>query len=367
MTQEQLKKTPLFSEHQKLHAKMVGFGGWHMPIQYVGIIEEHHHVRNQVGIFDVSHMGEFFVSGPDALGFLNGMTTNDLNKLQDGQCQYNILCQENGGVVDDIIVCRLAPDNFLVVVNAGNIQKDFSWLMQHKPDTVDLIDASDDWAMLALQGPQSDALMQAFFNEDFSAVPYFGIIRHSFKNAPLFISRTGYTGERGFEIFVPSEYARDFWNKIFEVGSIFNLQPIGLGARDTLRLEACYSLYGHELLPTISPLEADLSWVVKLQKNTPFVGKDFLLEQKRQGVPRQLIAFEMMEAGIARQDCRVFASNVDVGYVTSGTYSPTLQKSIGLALIDAETLRQNKELFVEVRQQMKQIKKVAKPFYKRPT
>ncbi len=374
MNDAQLKRTPLHSDHLKLKARMVPFGGWDMPVQYSGLMQEHEAVRTQAGLFDVSHMGEFLVHGVGALAFLQSLLTNDIAKIAVGGCQYTLMCYENGTVVDDLIVSCVAPNFYFLVVNAGNIDKDFDWLKKHKPASgVTLENISDAYSLIALQGPKAEKILDAFFGQSFAALKYYNFQNIGSSTAfvgeqklnTTLVSRTGYTGEDGFEILVPNSKASSTWTRLLQVGQNYGLIPAGLGARDTLRLESAYSLYGHEINDSITGLEAKLGWVIKFDK-TDFIGKEKLLSEKNAGSTRKIMGFELTENAIARDGYKIFAnSGEEVGYVTSGTHSPTLKKSIGLALIRTEVAELGNELKVDVRGKNKTIKLVKAPFYKR--
>lgn len=360
-----LKKTPLSEEHKVLKARLVPFGGWEMPVQYSGVLEEHECVRQRVGVFDVSHMGEFYVTGSGAKKFLNFVTTNDVDKMYDGRCQYSLLCYENGTVVDDLIVNQIGPNHFLLVVNASNIEKDFEWLIKHKPADVEIYNASDETALFAIQGPKSPQVIQAIFDKDFSDLKYYHFTAVKYQGADAFLLRTGYTGEDGFELMVPKKFAVTAWREILAKGLAFGILPIGLGARDTLRIEASFSLYGHEINDQINALEANLGWVVKFNKQD-FLGKAKLLQVKEQGPKRKIVGFEMIDAGIARDGFKIFVNDKNCGHVTTGTHSPTLNKAIGMALISAEHAVPGNEFFIDVRGKLKKAKIVTTPFYNKP-
>jgi len=361
---DNLKRTPLYDEHLALKGRMVPFGGWEMPVQYAGVIAEHNCVRTKVGLFDVSHMGEFFISGPKARDYLNRVTTNDVEKLSDGRCQYTLLCYDNGTVVDDLIISQISSDHYLVVANASNIQKDFEWLTQQNQEGVDLKNSSDEKALLAVQGPSSLNLIHNVFGQDFTDLKYYHFKTFTHEGVSLYISRTGYTGEDGFEIMIPEDHAVTYWKKILDQGQEFGIQPIGLAARDTLRLEAAFSLYGHEISDKINPLEARLGWVVKLDKND-FIGKEVLVKIKSEGVQRKVVGFHLSESGIARDGYPVYQGQELVGQVTSGTHSPSLKKSIGLALVQKEFSNEGQEILIDIRNKKKKAVVVKTPFYKR--
>ncbi|WP_035267532.1 glycine cleavage system aminomethyltransferase GcvT [Desulfitibacter alkalitolerans] len=359
----ELKLTPLYEAHVKLGAKMVDFGGWHMPVEYQGIIEEHMAVRTKAGLFDVSHMGEIWIRGQDALGFVQKMVTNDVSKLNQGQIQYAILCNEKGGTVDDLLVYKMAQDQFLLVVNAGNKEKDFKWMMQHKAGKVEITDKSDNTAQLAIQGPMSLEILQSITDINLSNIKYYCWEYGEVNGIECLISRTGYTGEDGFEIYFEPEYALDLWEKILMAGA-GNIVPVGLGARDTLRFEAGMPLYGHELGEDISPLEARLGKFVALEKEY-FIGIEALKKQKAEGVYRKLVGFEMVDRGIARSDYPVFVNEEEVGFVTTGSPAPFLNKNLGNALVKVEYANVGRELLIDIRGKKKKAVTIATPFYKK--
>lgn len=359
-----LKRTPLYDEHLKLKARMVPFGGWEMPVQYEGVLQEHKAVRQAAGIFDVCHMGEIIVSGANALSWLNSMTTNDVSKIADGGCQYNLLLFENGGVVDDIIIYRHAVTHFLIVVNASNIQKDFDWLLSRQTTGVEIVNESDAWGLIALQGPKSVEILKKALAKDFSALGYYHFTKGSCQGSETWVSRTGYTGEDGFELFLAAEEVAQAWRCLLQEGAALGLKPAGLGARDTLRLEAAYPLYGHEISAAINPFEAGLGWAVKMDKGD-FVGKAVLAAVRHAGVKRRRIGFELEEAGIARQGYGVFDGEQQIGIVTSGTHSPTLGKPIGLALVDTGVGEVGRKILLDIRGKKKKGVIVKTPFYKR--
>ncbi|MEW6624680.1 MAG: glycine cleavage system aminomethyltransferase GcvT [Bacillota bacterium] len=358
-----LKMTPLNHVHKELGAKMVDFGGWEMPVQYQGIIEEHMAVREKAGLFDVSHMGEIWVKGPDALALVQKLITNDASKLQNGQIQYAVFCYENGGTVDDLLVYKITDSEYLLVVNAGNKDKDYQWIMQHKEGNVEVVDKSDETAQIAIQGPSALKILQALTEVDLDSIKYYYWAKGQVSGVDCLISRTGYTGEDGFEIYFEPRHAEDLWKKILEVGGL-EVVPVGLGARDTLRFEAGMPLYGHELSETITPLEAKLGRFVALQKDY-FIGIKALRRQKEEGVVRKLAGFEMLDRGIARADYPVYVGDVEVGFVTTGTPAPYLNKNLGNALLKVEYANIGQELFIDVRGKMKKAEVIATPFYKR--
>lgn len=366
----ELKRTPLASRHEQLGARMVEFAGWYMPVQYRGIIEEHRAVRNAAGLFDLGHMGQVDVHGPDALAFLQHVATNDVSKLEPGQAQYAMLLYPSGGVVDDIIIYRRPDANgYFVVVNASNLDKDFAWLLQHREARGDLdvtlTNISGDTGMIAIQGPKAVEILQRLVDADLSVVPGFSAILANVDGVSCMLGRTGYTGEDGYEIYCPIEHTAQIWDRLLDVGGPDGLRPIGLGARDTLRLEAKMALYGNEISSEITPLEAGLGWAVKLDKG-PFIGRDALAEQKTAGVPRRLVGFKMVERGGApRSHYEVQVDGKAVGFVTSGTASPTLGENIGLALVDRTAAGVGKPLDIIIRGKPVRAVQVRTPFYHR--
>jgi aminomethyltransferase len=329
------KKTPLYEEHIALGAKMLDFAGWALPVRYSEIIEEHHAVRLAVGIFDVSHMGEILVEGSEAEAALNYLTSNDVSKLYDGKAHYSCILNESGGVVDDIIIYRLAQDRFLIVVNAANTEKDFSWMLEHnKFPQVKISNVSSQYAQIALQGPKAVSLASRLFRRDLSQIQRFHFENVTLDSEELLIARTGYTGEDGFEFYCRPEIAASLWRKILELGKEDGIRPCGLGARDSLRLEAAYPLYGHELQDNWSALESGLGWIIKLNK-PDFIGKDALVSQKQAGVNRQLVGLKVIDAGLVREGYLLFDEDTNqVGLVTSGTKTPSLDYPIAMALVD---------------------------------
>lgn len=362
-----LKRTPLFEVYSESGAKTIDFGGWELPVQFSGIKQEHETVRTKVGLFDVSHMGEFEVKGKESLAFLQKMLTNDVSKLQDGGAQYTAMCYENGGTVDDLIVYKHEENDYLLCVNAANIDKDFEWLHSHLTDGVELVNVSSEYAQLALQGPFSEKVLQKLTDTDLSEIRYF-----TFKNnvdingIQALVSRTGYTGEDGFEIYCSREDGPALWRQLLKAGQDEGILPIGLGARDTLRFETKLPLYGQELSADITPIEAGIGFAVKTEKNVDFFGKSVLAEQKENGAPRKLVGIEMIDRGIPRHGYKVYSGDKLIGEVTTGTQSPTLKKNVGLALLEKEYTELGTEVEVEIRS--KRIKAIvtATPFYKRP-
>ena len=335
-----------------------------MPVQYRGVIEEHQAVRNRAGLFDVSHMGEVEVSGPRALALCQMLTANDVSQLKVGQAQYNLLLHENGGTVDDIVVYRLGDDHFLICVNAANTDKDFQWIREKSEGKVEVQDASSRYVQLALQGPVAEQILQRLSPLRLKEIKSFHFSSGEVSGIPCLVARTGYTGEEGFELYCDPERGEGLWNTLMDAGSDVGLQPAGLGARDTLRLEKAYPLYGHELDDSTTPLEAGLEWVTKFSKG-PFVGREALLRQKQEGVKRRLVGLEMTEPGIARSDYPIFKRAQPIGKVTSGTKSPTLGRSIALGYVLAGEAGVGNDVEVEIRGRKVGARIVSLPFYRR--
>ncbi len=362
-----MKKTPLNQIHRQLGARMVDFGGWDMPVQYSGVIAEHMAVRTTAGLFDVSHMGEIEVSGVQAFDFLQYATTNDVSGLADGQVQYTALCYETGGVVDDLTLYRFAADRYLLCVNASNSDKDFAWLQDllEKSDFSDLnlINRSAEYAQLALQGPVAANILAKLTSTDLSAIKFYRFAEGEVAGIKTIISRTGYTGEDGFELYCADADAVKLWQELMSVGQSLGLEPIGLGARDTLRLEKAYALYGHEITAEIMPIEARLAWITKLKKGN-FVGRDAMLKAKEAGLSRKLIALTLTTSGVPREGYPVFCNGREVGYVTSGTMSPSLKKGIALALVETASADSDQPLEIGIRKHQILAERTALPFVK---
>ena len=361
-----LKQTALFAVHQKLGARLVDFGGWNMPVQYSSILEEHKAVREAAGVFDISHMGEFFIGGGNALAFLNGLLTNDATKLAVGQGQYTLMLNEQAGVIDDLILYRLHETEFLLVVNASKIDEDREWIKQNAPSDLTFVDKSDSTSAVALQGPRAVEIACAFLGAGWPEPKRNEITAYSWNCQPVLAARTGYTGEDGLELFFANEIAENFLAALLEAGKPFGLKPCGLGARDTLRLEACLPLNGNDLSNKRTPLEAGLGFFVSLTKEAVFPGKDVLLKQKEHGLNEKLVAFRLKEKGPPpRPHYRLFLGAEDVGEVTSGAPSPTLGSGIGLAYVEIEHAEPGTALEMEVRGNRVPVEVVKKPFYKR--
>ena len=363
-----MKRTPLFPEYKDYGGKTVDFGGWELPVQFGGIKQEHAAVRERAGLFDVSHMGEVQVTGPGTIDFLQYVMTNDTTKPKDGKCQYTALCYKDGGTVDDLVWYRLNEEHALLIVNAANTEKDAEWLVaqsQHFP-SVQVEEVSDQYAQIAIQGPAAQTITQRLTDEFLDEISFF-----SFKNdvnlasCNVLISRTGYTGEDGFEIYFSPEDAPVLWRRLLEEGREEGIEPCGLGARDTLRFEANLALYGQELSALITPIEAGIGFAVKTEIDADFIGKDVLKEQKAEGPDRKLVGIEMIDKGIPRNGYPLLYDGKEIGFVTSGTQSPTLGKNVGLALIDASYTGIGTELVVEIRKKRLKAKVVETPFYKR--
>ncbi len=364
---EDLKKTPLNKAHRSLGGKMVDFGGWDMPVQYSGVIAEHLRTRNNVGLFDVSHMGEFWVEGADAIAFVDKLTTNDVTKLVDGQTHYSALTRVDGTVVDDLLVYRFDVDKLLLVVNAGTTEKDWDWITSHKADeNITLTNASADYCQIAVQGKDAISIVQKLTDTKLDEIKYYHFTVGKVDGVDAIISRTGYTGEDGFEVYADAKFAEQLWNKFLEVGKYGEengILPCGLAARNTLRLESAMSLYGHEISDEITPLEANLGWICKL--NTEFLGRDALVKQKEKGLERKLVGFEMIDKGIARDGFDVFVEDEKVGFVTSGSPAPFLKKNIGLAFVPAKLAKVGQAIKIDVRGKHLAAEIVPTPFYKR--
>ncbi len=365
MMNETLKETALYAKHIALGAKMTPFAGYHMPLQYGSLIEEHHNVRNAVGVFDVSHMGEFMVKGNGALALIQKVCANDASKLQIGQAQYTYLPNDKGGIVDDLLVYKLAEEEYMLVVNAANITKDWDWINQHNSDNVTLEDVSNAYSLLAVQGPKAIDVLQKITPANLTDIKYYHFIVDEIAGIKdVIISATGYTGSGGFELYVPNESAVLLWDAIFSEGESENIKPIGLGARDTLRLEMGYCLYGNDINEETSPLAAGLSWVTKFTKT--FINSDALLVQKQNGVTEKLVGFIISERGIPRKDYTICdALGAPIGYVTSGCQSPTLSQGIGLGYVPLAYAKENSEIYIQIRKKLVKALTKKLPFIKK--
>lgn len=360
-----MKKTPLNQLHHQAGARMVEFGGWEMPVQYSGVIAEHLAVRTAAGLFDVSHMGEIEVSGPQAFDFLQYATTNDVSRLVDGQVQYTALCYATGGVVDDLTLYRFAPDRYLLCVNAANSDKDFAWLQELLKNSqyadLELINRSDEYAQLALQGPLAAEILTQLTSVDLTDLAYYSFVEGLVAGMTMIISRTGYTGEDGFELYCASADGASLWQELMKVGEPKGLVPVGLGARDTLRLEKGYALYGHEITAEIMPLEARLAWITKLKKGD-FVGREAMLKAKNAGLTRKLIPLKLMASGVPRDGYPVLCEGKEIGYVTSGTMSPSLKQGIALALVNSDLADSDQKLEIGIRKRCVEAERATLPF-----
>lgn len=354
------KKTGLYDIHCRLGGKMVDFAGFKMPIQYSGILEEHKRVRSTVGVFDVSHMGEIEIRGENALKMVNYITINDAAKIALNQAQYSAMCYEDGGIVDDLIVYNRG-DHYLLVVNASNLDKDFEWIMRHKMEGTEINNISDSITQLAVQGKSALPTLQKLTAVDLKAIKFYWFTEGKLAGVPMIISATGYTGEPGFELYFDRQYSEEVWNKVFEAGKEFDIAPIGLGARDSLRLEKKYCLYGNDIDQTTNPLEAGLGWITKLDKGD-FIGRPAIARVKEQGVRRRLVGFVVEERMIPRHGYVVKKSGAEIGHVTSGAFSPILEKNIGLAYVAAEYAAIDTEIEIEARGKTVPAKIVKTPF-----
>jgi aminomethyltransferase len=362
-----LKKTALHAAHVALGARMVPYGGWDMPVEYSGITAEHLAVRTAAGLFDVSHMGQIELAGPNALAAVQHITTNDASKLQNGQAQYSALTTPEGTFVDDVLVYRFAEKHYLLVVNASNIEKDHAWIAAHAPEAgeVAIVNSSDRYALIAVQGPKARGIVQKLTAVDLSTIKYYWFAHGEIAGVRGTLSRTGYTGEDGWEIFVPPQFATQVWNALLEAGTPDGLVPAGLGARDTLRLEAAMRLYGNDMDETSTVLECDLGWIVGWNK-AAFTGKAVLDRQKAEGVAKKIVGFEMLDRAIARHGHAVVHDGAAVGVVTSGTHTPFLKKAIGMAYVPPALAAVGTEFTIDIRGRQARAVVVPMPFYKRP-
>ncbi|AMC12161.1 glycine cleavage system protein T [Lutibacter profundi] len=359
-----MKNTALTHIHESLGAKMVPFAGYNMPVQYEGINIEHQTVRNNVGVFDVSHMGEFYLRGENALALIQKVTSNDASVLIDGKVQYSCLPNFDGGIVDDLLVYRINSEEYLLVVNASNIEKDWNWISQHNDLGVEMINKSNDISLLAVQGPKAAEALQSLTDINLSTMKYYTFKIDTFAGVNnVIISATGYTGSGGFEIYFSNKDAEQIWKAIFKAGSDFGIKPIGLAARDTLRLEMGFCLYGNDIDDTTSPIEAGLGWITKFTKD--FVNAEALKKQKEEGVTRKLVAFELIEKGIPRHGYHIVDETGEkIGVVTSGTMSPSLKKGIGMGYVPKEFAKRDSKIFIQVRKKALPAVVVKLPFYK---
>ena len=368
---KKLKRTPLYEAHKKLGARIVDFAGWEMPVLYSGIIEEHRAVRNSVGIFDVSHMGEIEIVGREAVKLLQFLTVNDVTMLNDNECQYSMMCYPDGGIVDDILVYRLTGERFMLCVNASNADKDYQWILKSLHAgraegmfrNAEVKNVSDIISQISIQGKNSEPVLQKITGDDLSVIKHNRFVLTNVDGVSALVSRTGYTGEDGFEIYLKNENAERVWNRLLEIGKEYDIKPVGLGARDTLRLEMKYPLYGNDISEKTTPLEAGLSWVTKFDKGN-FMGRESLLKQKDGGLKRKLIGFEMIDKGIPRSHYSIFKGAEQIGEVTSGTMSPSLNKAIGVGYVKTEISNIGNEIEINIRGSHQKAKIVSTPFYK---
>ncbi len=362
-----MKKTPLYEKHVELQGKMVPFAGYYMPVHYSTTLqEEHENVRNNVGIFDVSHMGEFIVEGKEALNLIQSVTTNDASKLAVGDAQYTCMPNEKGGIVDDMIIYKLEENKFMLVVNASNLDKDWNWISDHNKFDAKMTNRSDEMGILAVQGPKATDVLQKLTSVDLSKVPFYKFVTGDFAGKKdIVISATGYTGSGGFELYIPNEYMVEIWDSLIKEGKEYNILPAGLGARDTLRLEMGYCLYGNDINDTTSPIEAGLKWITKFKKEGDFPSKQLFIDQFNEGVKKKLVAFKMEGKRIPRQGYLIYNENEEkIGEVTSGTHSPSLDIPIGMGYVDVEYLKAGTKILVEFKKKKLEGEIVKLPFYK---
>jgi aminomethyltransferase len=359
-----MKDIALVDKHIELGAKMVPFAGFNMPVQYEGVNIEHETVRNGVGVFDVSHMGEFLLKGAGAIDLIQKVSTNDASKLFPGRAQYSCMPNNEGGIVDDLLIYMISDNEYLLVVNASNIEKDWNWIQQHNEYNVEMVDLSDQMSLLAIQGPKANEVLQQLTTVDLNEIKYYHFSKGVFAGVDnVILSATGYTGSGGFEIYVSNHSAVKVWDAIFKVGQSCSIKPIGLAARDTLRLEMGFCLYGNDINDNTSPLEAGLAWITKFTKD--FVNAEFLLKQKEEGVQRKLIGFEMIDRGIPRNGYRILDKDSnEIGNVTSGTMGPSVKKAIGMGYVKKEFAQDGQEIYLEIRNKNILAKVVKFPFYK---
>ena len=359
-----MKNTALTDTHIALGAKMVPFAGFNMPVSYEGVNAEHETVRTAVGVFDVSHMGEFLITGPKALDLIQKVTSNDASKLADGKAQYSCLPNDKGGIVDDLIVYKLEDEKYLLVVNASNIEKDWDWMSKHNTMGAEMRNLSDEYSLLAIQGPKASEAMQSLTSVNLSEIPFYNFVVADFAGIEhVIISATGYTGSGGFEIYCKNSEVQQVWDRVFEAGKDFGIKPIGLAARDTLRLEMGYCLYGNDINDTTSPLEAGLGWITKFTKD--FINAEELSAQKEKGVERKLVGFELDERGIPRHDYKIVDDNGnEIGIVTSGTMSPSTGKAIGMGYVPVSYATPGSKIFIQIRKKAIPATVVKMPFYK---
>ncbi len=362
-----LKKTSLFETHKKLGARMIEFGPWLMPVYYTSVIDEHNTVRNRVGLFDVSHMGEFTIKGKDALVFVQRLITNDASRLSNNQVLYTPICNDKGTIIDDLLVYKFSDQHFMFVVNAANIEKDYRWIDEvARRFDKDIIpkNISDEISLLALQGPKAEETLQKLTNLNLSQIKHYWFKEGKIEGIQAIVSRTGYTGEEGFEIYVKPEYASRVWSGLLEIGKEEEIKPVGLGARDTLRLECAMLLYGNDMDETKTPLEANITRTVKFDKED-FIGKEALLKQKEEGIKQRLVGFVLLERGVPRHNYPILKDRERIGIVTSGSFSPTLKKGIGLGYVKTDFFKEGTEIQIQIREKLVKARIVKTPFYKR--
>jgi aminomethyltransferase len=361
-----MKNTALYSKHISLGAKMVPFAGYNMPVSYTGIIAEHQTVREHVGIFDVSHMGEFLVKGDGALALIQKVTSNDASKLAIGDAQYSCLPNADGGIVDDLLVYRLAKNDYMLVVNASNMKKDWDWITSHNTFGAEMIDVSDTISLLAVQGPKTAVALQSLTDINLAEMTYYTFVQGTFAGVEnVIVSATGYTGSGGFELYVPNEGAPAVWDAVMDAAGPYGIQPIGLGARDTLRLEMGFCLYGNDINDTTSPLEAGLGWITKLKQEADFINKDYFIQQKADGLTKKLVGFEVLDKRPPRHGYAIVNAEGEViGEVTSGTKGPSVGKPIGMGYVQKAYSKKDTQIFIDVRGKKLEAKVVRPPFYK---
>ncbi len=360
----QVKRLPLHRLYEEAGARFIQFAGWEVPVYFTSIIDEHEAVRKYAGFFDISHMGEFRVKGSGAREFLDRLVTNKVSKLEPGKAVYSPMLNEQGGIMDDLIIYEISQDQYLVIVNAGNVDKDFAWMKSKAPKGVEVTNLSASRGIFAVQGPNAVKIIESVFGKKAASIPVFNFLAVPFESSEIILARTGYTGEDGFEIFFDQPAGEKLYKALKEAGTPYGMKPVGFGARDTLRLEARLLLHGHDMNESISPLECGLAWTVDFGKKA-FIGRDVLIRQKESGISRKLIGFEMMDRGLAREHYKLRFQGKEVGEVTSGSFSPTLKKNIGLALIDSSAAKEGNELEIIIREQPQKAKIVKTPFYRR--
>jgi aminomethyltransferase len=358
-----IKKTAFYDIHKELGAKLVEFAGYYMPIQYTGIMEEHKRIRTTVGLFDVSHMGEFIVSGDRALEYLQNLTINDVSTLDINQVQYSAMCYKDAGIVDDLLVYRFA-DKYMMVVNASNIEKDFDWAQQYLLPGVELVNNSDETSLLALQGPKAEATLEKITAINLASIPYYWSVTGTVAGVDMILSRTGYTGEPGFEMYFQNQFAGKVWGALMDAGKEYEIAPVGLGARDTLRLEMKYCLYGNDIDETTNPIEAGLGWITKVDKGE-FIGRNRIVAEKENGPIRRLIAFEVEGKGFPRHGYKIYSKDKEIGTVASGTFSPMLEKGIGMGYVSKECSKIGSNIEISIRNQKIPAQIIRPPFYKK--